>query len=151
MGGPYDYPLEAIMKKIFALSPLLLMGACVAQSVDQSATRGDSELERAIRGAEAQPPQACIGVQQLGRTRLDPQSRSILFEGRDGFLYVNRIKEGCPNLHRHMTLVTNTPSGHLCEGERIELRDVDGSSRISCLIGAFTPYRAGAGPSAPGG
>ena len=139
------------MKKILALLPLLIVAACVAQSVGQGGNGGNTDLDRSIRGAQAQPPRACIGVQQLGTTRVDPQTRSILFEGRDGLLYVNRIREGCPNLHRHMTLVTNTPSGHLCEGDRIELRDVDGSSRISCLIGAFTPYRAGAGPPAPGG
>jgi hypothetical protein len=139
-----DSPVEATMKKSRALPLLLLSGACVAQSGDAT------EIERALRGAEAQSPRVCIGVQQLGRTHVDPQTRSILFEGRDGFVYVNRIREGCPALRRGMTLVTNTPSGSLCEGDSVGLIDVDGSSRISCQLGPFTPYRPGTGPLATG-
>ena len=67
----------------------------------------------------------------------------ILFgEDIDSRVYVNRPTGGCPSLDGGRFLITRSPTGNLCAGDIVSVREPGPGPDVgSCALGDFTPYR----------
>lgn len=120
----------------------LALGGVAAAAVSQGpASRSQARAEAILAGRTAEPAVHCVNQQRLRGNRSLPDG-GILFGGNDAVVYVNRPTAGCPSLDGGRFLVTRAPSGQLCSGDIVTVRDTGPGPEVgSCALGEFTPYR----------
>jgi hypothetical protein len=134
--------MEADMKPVLLFAILgLCAGGLAAEAATQGpATRSYARAEALLAGRTAGTPVSCVS-QRLLRSNRSLQDGSILFEANNGIVYVNRPDAGCPDLNNGRILVTRTPSGQLCSGDIVTVREPSGGPEVgSCGLGEFVPY-----------
>lgn len=119
---------------------LLALCGCAGASGPPPALSADPEL-MAVLGNAAGDPLTCVGMQDLGPSRLFPVSQAIVFEGRGARLYLNQPAEGCPVIRRDLSLRLASTAGRLCDGDVVRFVDgASGEGAGTCNLGAFRPY-----------
>ena len=126
---------------IRAATALFLLAGCAAQAGPER-SGGAGGAATALEGRTADAELGCVSTHDLRGSRVLPEAGAIMFEGRDGVVYLNRPRGGCPGLSEDLALATSTPAGRLCAGDVVQAFDrASGVSHGSCTLGRFTPYR----------
>lgn len=128
------------MRTIAAIAGMLCLSACTMDQRPAEATDADrAALAQALAGRTAGQPQSCINA-TASRTSRTIDREGILF-GTGSRIYLNRPRDGCPQLREGRALVTRTPTGQLCSGEIVRIVDpVNGINYGACSLGEFVPY-----------
>lgn len=131
------------MKHIVLTLAALTAAGCTAgadtRTAQSSGTRAD--LSEPLQNRVAGEPVSCVNQRLLRGNKSGPDG-SIIFEGQNGTLYVNRPVGGCPELNSFRALQTRTSTGQLCRGDIATVFDPgSGTFHGSCGLGDFVPYR----------
>ncbi|MES2057086.1 MAG: hypothetical protein V4564_14230 [Pseudomonadota bacterium] len=121
----------------FILAGALLMGGGVAQAERLSP---EAKLAKILDGRVAGAPVNCIQLYNIQSSEIVDKT-AIVYRGRNGTLYVNRVNGSAAFLDDDDILVSKTYSSQLCSIDIIQL--VDRSSRMSSgsvSLGEFIPY-----------
>lgn len=125
-----------------AIAGLALGGVAAAAVSQDPVTRARARAAQVLEGRTAQPPVHCVNQRLIhGNRSLD--DGGILFgEDHAATVYVNRPTAGCPSLDAGRFLITRTPTGSLCAGDIVTVREQGAGPDVgSCALGEFTPYR----------
>ena len=118
---------------------MLLLAALLAAT---SAPHADDRLlAELLANRTAGPPRACVNQADLERSYI-VEGVGVVWERTPGLRYLNRFPGRCPGLRRQQIVVTHSPTGVLCAGDRITL--IEPPSTIPagrCRIGQFEPWR----------
>ncbi len=132
------------MKKILALSLVVLTGGCMAERpMEMNDARTQTRLAEELQGrVQAGPPQSCVPQRNL-RGNESAGEGAIIFRGTSSdLLYVNRPPAGCPEIRSGRAIKVRTTQTQLCRGDIVEVFDpVSGFGFGGCSLGDFTPYR----------
>lgn len=128
------------MRTIAAIAGMLCLSACAMDHRPAEANdAGRAALAQALAGRTAGQPQSCINP-TVSRTSRTIDREGILF-GTGSRIYLNRPRDGCPQLREGRALVTRTPTGQLCSGEIVRIVDpLNGVNYGACSLGEFIPY-----------
>ncbi len=113
------------------------MGGGVAQAERLSP---EAKLAKILDGRVAGAPVNCIQLYNIQSSEIVDKT-AIVYRGRNGTLYVNRVNGSAAFLDDDDILVSKTYSSQLCSIDIIQL--VDRSSRMSSgsvSLGEFIPY-----------
>ncbi|MGH6615639.1 hypothetical protein [Sphingomonas sp.] len=114
-----------------------LMAGGVAQAERLSP---EAKLAKLLDGRVAGKPVDCIRLLDIQSSEIIDKT-AIVYTGRNGTLYVNRVNGSAAFLDDDDILVSNTHSSQLCSIDILQL--VDRSSRMSSGsvgLGEFVPY-----------
>lgn len=120
---------------------LACLGAALASSTAIAQPRYDAQaqLERALAGRVAGPPQPCINLRQITRTEIISGTGILYRVGSR--VYLNRPRIGSEWLDRDNILVTRPVVSQLCRNEPVQLIDRTGYiQRGFVTLGDFVPY-----------
>ncbi|MGY4396071.1 hypothetical protein ACVWZA_001244 [Sphingomonas sp. UYAg733] len=119
------------------LAGALLMGGGVAQAERLSP---EAKLAKMLDGRIAGAPVSCIQLRDIQSSEIVNKT-AIVYRGRNGTLYVNKVDGGAAFLDDDDILVSKTYSSQLCSIDIIQL--IDRSSRMSSGsvgLSEFVPY-----------
>ncbi|MDT9599492.1 DUF6491 family protein [Sphingosinicella rhizophila] len=130
------------MKRMLLAGALLLAG-CASEQKSMEVQRDDeARLASALAGySQSGPPVSCVNSRDLQGNRSIGE-HAIIFESFGNTLYVNRPRDGCPEITSTRALRTRTTSSRLCSGDLASVFDPStGAEYGGCALGDFTPYR----------
>ena len=105
-----------------------------------AAATPEEEIAKALAGRTAGPSTDCIIQHEISSTQIVART-AILYEMRNGTIYLNRPETGANFLHRDYALVTDTHSNQLCNIDIVRLLDpVARFESGSVGLGRFVPY-----------
>ncbi len=119
------------------LAGALLMGGGAAQAERLSP---QAKLAKMLDGRVAGAPVNCLQLRDIQSSEIINKT-AIVYRGRNGTLYVNKVDGGAAFLDDDDILVSKTYSSQLCSIDIIRL--IDRSSRMSSgsvSLGEFVPY-----------
>lgn len=100
----------------------------------------EAKLAAALEGRVAGAPVDCLNLRDIRSSRIINDT-AILYETRDGTLYLNRPDAGASALDQWDVLVTDTRSSQLCSIDVVHLYDTSARMRTgSVFLGDFVPY-----------
>jgi len=100
----------------------------------------DAELAKIVAGRTAGTAVDCLRLIDIRSSRIIERT-AIIYEGRDGTLYVNKPNSGAAFLHQGLTLVTDTHSDQLCNIDTVRLVDMPARMPMGSVgLGKFIPY-----------
>lgn len=128
---------------------LLATGGCAISPEEERKRKEmeadiDSILSLELDPAEHGKPSACLSDHEY-RSYRALGTRHLLFEGRQGKLWVNVLRGRCPGLDDDSVFImTPNTSGRLCDTDQFKLADrLDSLSRArsapTCFLGEFKP------------
>lgn len=133
---------------IFAVAASLLVLAGCAVSPEEELRRQEMEadiddiLSQHVDPAEYGEPTNCLRDSQVRRYR-SLGNRHLLFEGRQGQLWVNFLRGRCPSLDQYSVFIMRpSVAGRLCDMDHFAVVDRIGSPTIAaptCSLGEFKP------------
>ena len=131
--------------RIFAMIAVagIALGGVAAAAVSQDpVARARARAAHILEGRTAEPVVHRVN-QRLVRGNRSHDDGGILFgEDIDSRVYVNRPTGGCPSLDGGRFLITRSPTGNLCAGDIVSVREPGPGPDVgSCALGDFTPYR----------
>lgn len=128
---------------------LLGLGGCATSALEEQKRQEmeadiDEILSQELDPAEVGEPKPCLSDIEYRNYRALGK-RHLLFEGRQGLLWVNVLRSRCVNLSRDSIFVMKPQmGGRLCELDRFQA--VDSMSSLSnaamapsCVLGEFRP------------
>ena len=127
------------MRKLIPLiaASLVATGATAAQARERDP---EAQLARALEGRVAGEPVNCIDLHRIRSSRVI-EGTAILYDA-GSVIYVNRPRNGAQELNRFDTLVTRTPSTHLCSVDVVHTVDLSSDTYTgSVFLDEFVPYR----------
>ncbi|HEY0112378.1 MAG TPA: DUF6491 family protein [Allosphingosinicella sp.] len=130
------------MKTLLLIGIAALSAGC-AMNEEVESDRVDADLLASeLRGYEqAGAPVSCVSLRDLRGNRSAGEG-AIIFDGSGRQLWVNRPRDGCPNMRFGHALRINTTMSRLCSGEIVTVFDPVARLDVgSCSVGEFTPYR----------
>ena len=102
----------------------------------------DDILSQYVDPAEYGEPGNCLSDRQVRRYRA-LGTRHLLFEGRQGQLWVNVLRGRCPGLDSYSVFIMRPNlAGRLCDMDHFSVVDRVGSPTIAapnCVLGEFKP------------
>ena len=102
----------------------------------------DDILSQYVDPAEYGEPKSCLMDNQV-RSYRALGNRHLLFEGRQGQLWVNFLRGRCPSLDQHSVFIMRpNVAGRLCDLDQFAVVDRIGSPTIAaptCSLGEFKP------------
>ena len=126
---------------------LLALASC-AVSPEEELKRQEMEadiddiLSQYVDPAEYGEPANCLRDNQVRRYR-SLGNRHLLFEGRQGQLWVNFLRGRCPGLDKHSVFIMRpNVAGRLCDMDHFAVVDRIGSPTVAaptCSLGEFKP------------
>ena len=129
------------------IAALVALGGCAA-SPEQELKRKEMEadiddiLSQYVDPAEYGEPTNCLRDNQVRRYR-SLGNRHLLFEGRQGQLWVNFLRGRCPGLDQYSVFIMRpNVAGRLCDMDHFAVVDRIGSPTIAaptCSLGEFKP------------
>ncbi len=133
------------MKKIsISLLGAALLGSLAALPAAATPRDGEAEIAKAIAGRTAGKPVDCLRLNDIRSSRIIDRT-AIIYETRNGTLYVNRPRSGAEALDWTDVLVTDTHSSQLCSIDIVRLYDPGIRWSTGWVgLGDFVPY-----PKAP--
>ncbi|AQR74234.1 hypothetical protein [Sphingomonas sp. LM7] len=123
-----------------AVPMLLLLAACTTTAAtEQSDTRDQARLDKALAGLNAGEPLRCIRHDQV--TQIRTFKGTILYVAGRGRMWRNDVVGDCPGLRRGDIVVSKGFDSRYCERDLIQTRaPMGGFISGSCSLGKFTPY-----------
>jgi hypothetical protein len=118
----------------------ILAGALLFAGGSVHAAPAAQNLGQALEGRVAGEAVRCVGLRQLGSSRVVP-GNAILF-GSGSTVFANVPQSGADTLRDHDILVMRTVTNSLCAGDVVQL--VEPSSHIPrgfVILGDFVPHR----------
>jgi hypothetical protein len=132
---------------LLILSAVLLVAACASSPQDEQRrlereTAVDDVLSYKLDPAEYGESKRCLSDMEFKSYRaLD--DRHLLFKGRSGRLWVNKLRGRCPHLEPSSVLIVRKFGGsRFCSMDTFEATEWFGYSRvpgIRCVLGEFQP------------
>lgn len=123
------------------LAGLALLGLVPAHAATDREARGAAELAKAIEGRTAGEPVDCLNLRDIRSTRIIDRT-AIIYETRNGTIYVNKPEGGARSLDKWDVLVTDTHSTQLCDVDVVRLFDTVARMETGFVnLGDFVPYR----------
>ena len=129
------------------IAALAVLGGCAA-SPEEELKRKEMEadvddiLSQYVDPAEYGEPMNCLRDNQVRRYRA-LGNRHLLFEGRQGQLWVNFLRGRCPSLDQYSVFIMRpNVAGRLCDMDHFAVVDRIGSPTIAaptCSLGEFKP------------
>jgi hypothetical protein len=126
---------------VFAASAPLLVSASPAEplKIENLTEKQAKSLAGLLDGLEAGETRSCVSQRQVRHMRVVSDD-IIVFEMRNGRVFVNQPDGGCPKAYRN-SLITEQPAGQLCAGEIATVVDFrSGFTAGSCSFGRFVEY-----------
>ena len=124
------------MSRLTIVLALILAGPAAAASLTP-----DQQIAKELDGRVAGKPTNCIYQYDIRDSRIIERT-AIIYEMRDGTLYLNRPANGADFLRRDLALVTDTHTDQLCSVDIVRLYDpVTRFESGSLGLGPFVPYR----------
>jgi hypothetical protein len=119
---------------------LILAGCATAQAGGPTLER--EALDRELAARAAGPGENCISAMPSSASLTIVDSQTLTYrQGRT--IWVNRLRDECPGLRPHDTLIVEMLSGsQYCRNDRF--RTIEPGSSIpgpTCVLGDFIPYR----------
>ncbi|WP_157221164.1 hypothetical protein [Flavisphingomonas formosensis] len=112
---------------------IAVIGATHAAHVDQP-------LTAIIAGRTPGQAADCLRLKNIRSYRMIKGS-AIVYEGLDGYIYVNKPLSGAGLLREGLMIITDSRSGQLCEFDSVRLTDIStGSNAGALVLGKFLPY-----------
>ncbi len=136
------------MKIAVVVSMIVLATGCAARSGSTAATDPDKapmvaeeDLNKALAGRVAGPPQECVDEPGLGGNQSYGRGAILFGDTTEKVVYVNRPPAGCPEIDSMRAIRASSSSTRLCRGYIITVFDpVTRMSYGTCTLGPFTPY-----------
>ena len=129
------------------IAAVLALASC-AVSPEEELKRQEMEadiddiLSQYVDPAEYGEPANCLRDNQVRRYR-SLGNRHLLFEGRQGQLWVNFLRGRCPGLDKHSVFIMRpNVAGRLCDMDHFAVVDRIGSPTVAaptCSLGEFKP------------
>lgn len=125
-----------------------LMASLIAGSVMIAATShaagptgsAAEKLAKATAGRTAGQPVDCILLNDIRSSQII-DGTAIIYEGKNGVVYVNQPASGATFLRDGLTLVTDTRSDQLCSIDTVRLMDMPSHMSVGSVgLGQFIPY-----------
>ena len=131
------------MRNMILLAGAVLLAGCASEERMVEVERNDeARLAAALEGyRQSGPAISCVSSRDLQGNR-SVGERAIIFDSIGSTLYVNRPRDGCPEITSTRALRTRSPSTRLCSGDLASVFDpTTGAEYGGCALGDFTPYR----------
>ncbi len=134
-----------MLRIIPVLAGLALLGLVPAHAATDRDARAAAELARAVEGRTAGEPVDCLNLRDIRSTRIIDRT-AIIYETRNGTIYVNKPDGGARSLDKWDVLVTDTHSTQLCDVDVVRLFDTAARMETGFVnLGEFVPYRKAKG------
>jgi hypothetical protein len=140
--------MEAKMKTVAMIAVAgMALGGLAATAASQASqgpeAREQDRAARLLEGRTAEPVVHCVDQRRLGGNRSLANGDILFGDASSSIVYVNHPSGGCPELGSDRYLVTRSPTGQLCAGDIVTVRETGpgGIETGSCALGDFTPYR----------
>lgn len=130
------------MRKAALLIAVAGLAACTTSPPEGERLAAQQHLAQLLAGTAARAPVECIPEYQ-GNSQSIITPQAIAFEVNPGRIYVSSTAgTGCEGVAgTNYSLVTNSPSSHLCAGDQVQIRDLQtGIMAGACSLQPFVPY-----------